>query len=151
MTALDTETLRNLADRKLRLLTQLRDLTVSQQSMVAEQRVEELLTLLSRKSEAIEDLQAIQRELHPFQSQEPDDRAWRSPSDRSACRAVFERCEGLLSELLSMESDSLEELSQRRDLVAQQLHQCVNAETIHEAYQAARDDDQDSSGFSLDG
>jgi hypothetical protein len=152
MENLNTDRLAFLADRKLQLLTHLRELTIAQQSLVSEQRVEELLTLLSRKNETLEDVKTLQQEISLFQDQDPEDRVWRSEELRGRCRENFHRCELLIAELLAIEDTSINELTQRRDLVAQQLQQFTTADAIHDAYHgvmSSAEDDQTS--FSLDG
>lgn len=151
MDRLDTQLLKQLGERKLHLLTQLHDLSIDQQVLVSEQRVEELLVLLSRKSEAIADLQLIQADLKQFENQAPEDRLWASQADREECRAQFERCEALIAELLAMENQSMDELTQRKELVAQQLKQFVTADAIHEAYHSGASEPEEYSSFSLDG
>ncbi len=151
MVSLDTQLLKQLGERKLHLLTQLHELSIGQQVLVSEQRVEELLVLLSRKSETIADLQLIQADLEQFRDQDPDERVWASQADRELCRAQFERCEALIAELLAIENHSMDELTQRRELVAQQLQQFVTADAIQEAYHNAASESEEYSSFSLDG
>jgi hypothetical protein len=152
MENLDTDRLALLAEQKLQLLEHLRELTLAQQALVSEQRVEELLTFLSRKNETLEDLRILQQEIAQFQDQQPEDRVWRSNDLRVRCRQNFRRCELLLAELLAMEETSMNELSQRRDLVAQQLQQYTTADAIHDAYQGVMNSaDDEQTSFSLDG
>jgi hypothetical protein len=97
-------------------------------------------------------LRTLQQEIVLFQSQQPEERIWRSEELRVRCRENFHRCELLLAELLTMEDTSISELTQRRDLVAQQLQQFTTADAIHDAYQGVMslaEDEQTS--FSLDG
>ncbi len=51
-----------------------------------------------------------------------------------------------------MEDSAITELSQRRDLVAQQLQQYTTADAIHDAYQGVMNSaDDEQTSFSLDG
>ncbi len=152
MENLDTDRLALLAEQKLQLLEHLRELTLAQQTLVSEQRVEELLTFLSRKNETLEDLRTLQQEIAQFQDQQPEDRVWQSNDMRVRCRENFRRSEALLAELLAMEDSAITELSQRRDLVAQQLQQYTTADAIHDAYQGVMNSAEDEqTSFSLDG
>jgi hypothetical protein len=116
------------------LVEQLREMTRDQQQMIAEQTVPALLVVLSRKGEVLETLQAIHREMSPYQGQAPEDRLWRCEGDRQRCRDLLSQTETILTELLAMEQTALGELSQRRDIVASQLNHYTTAETIHGAY-----------------
>ncbi len=150
---LGTARLLDLAEQKLHLLTQLRELSLAQSQLAEGRSSEELLSLLSRKSQAIEALQKIQEALKPFQSQDPDSRLWESESERDRCRTLFAQSEKWLAEILVIDNQTLHEMTLQRDLIGQQLSQFTSAEAIHDAYNGFRDDNdvQNEPSFSLDG
>jgi hypothetical protein len=150
---LGTTRLMELAEQKLHLLTQLRELSLAQCQLAEERSSDELLSLLSRKSQTIEVLQQIQDALTPFQSQEPDSRRWGSESERDRCRTMFAQSEKLIDEILVIDNQTLSEMSLQRDLIGQQLSQFTSAEAIHDAYSGFRTDNDVHSepSFTLDG
>jgi hypothetical protein len=150
---LGTARLMELAEQKLHLLTQLRELSLTQNQLAEERSSDELLSLLSRKSQAIEALQKIQHALVPFQSQEPDSRIWGSESERQRCRALFDQSEQRIAEILVIDNQTLSEMNQQRELIGQQLSQFASAEAIHDAYNGFHqaNDVQSEPSFTLDG
>lgn len=146
-----TNRLLELSEQKLAILTSLRNLSTTQEILVREQGIDELLPILSRKSEVIEDLRGVQSELAEFANDEPTSREWKSQSDRETCRSNFAKCDQLLSELLQLEESSLNDLSTRRDLVGQQLQQFSGAHAIADAYRTSEFADDEQPTLSLDG
>ncbi len=152
MDHLDTDRLAFLAEQKLQLLEHLRELTLAQQTLVSEQRVEELLTFLSRKNETLEDCGHSSKKSRNFRGSHQKT-AFGSPMTCAfAVEKTFAGVRRLLAELLAMEDSAITELSQRRDLVAQQLQQYTTADAIHDAYQGVMNSAEDEqTSFSLDG
>jgi hypothetical protein len=153
MESLDTARLTELAERKLHLLTQLRELSLDQHSLADQRRTDELLSVLSRKNDVIDRLRSIQDELKPFKAQEPEQRTWTSVTARNHCVELFRRSEVLIAEILVIDNQTLGEMTLQRDLVGQQLSQFASAEAIHEAYGVTDDRDEYGSEpiLSLDG
>ena len=153
MKQLDTARLIALAEQKHHLLTQLRELSIDQNPLADQRRADELLALLSRKSEIIESLLAVQEQLKPFQAQEPEQRSWSSETERTHCRALFLESEKLIAEILVIDDRTLGEMTLQRDFIGQQLNQFASAEAIHDAYSGASEHSELSSTpiLSLDG
>ncbi len=153
MDPLGTARLTELAEQKLHLLTQLRELSLTQSQLAEQRGADELLTLLSRKTNAIEILHRIQTELTPFQAQDPENRSWPTPVERERCRSLFDRSEKLIAEILVIDNQTLGEMTLQRDLIGQQLSQFTSAEAIHEAYNGSsgHDDVHSEPILSLDG
>ncbi len=153
MDQLGTARLTELAEQKLHLLTQLRELSLVQSQFAEQRSADELLSLLSRKTEAIEVLQRIQDALKPFQAQDPDGRTWSSESDRERCRSFFAQSEKLIAEILVIDNQTLGEMTLQRDVIGQQLSQFTSAEAIHDAYSglSGNDDVHSEPSFMLDG
>ncbi len=139
MDSLTTARLTELAECKLHLLRQLRELSIDQNQLVASHRVDELVGLLSRKGELIDRLRTVQEQLKPFQAQEPEKRSWPSEADRVRCRSLFANSEKLLAELLAIDNLALGEMTLQRDLVGHQLNRYTSAEAILEAYGGQHD------------
>ena len=153
MDPLSTLRLTVLAEQKLHLLTQLRELSIDQHQLADQRRADELLILLSRKSELIELLRAVQDDLNPFQSQDPEHRTWASETERGRCRTLFRDSEKLIAEILVIDNQTLGEMTLQRDLIGQQLSQFTSAEAIHDAYHRSHEVEDVSNEpiLSLDG
>ena len=134
MDSLGTTRLLELAEQKHHLLTQLRELSIEQSQLAEQRSAEELLSLLSRKSDTIEILTRVQESLKPFQAQQPEERKWPSESERDRCRSLFVQSEKIIAEILVIDNQTLGEMSLQRDLIGQQLSQFTSAEAIHDAY-----------------
>lgn len=148
-----TGRLSELAEQKLHMLLQLRELSLDQTQLAGTHRVDDLLSLLSRKSEVIDSLRSIQEALIPFQSQDPETRQWTCESDRAKCREVLAQSERLIAELLVIDNQTLGEMTQQREIIGQQLNQFASAEAILEAYGGSYGLSEDSNepSLSLDG
>ena len=60
--------------------------------MIAAGEMSELLRMVAAKQQLIVALQAIEKQLAPFQSQTPEARAWSSAALRERCAADAEAC-----------------------------------------------------------
>lgn len=130
----DTEVLYALFEAKAMLLRELRELTLQQGDSVSKQDMPELLNLLARKQSLMDRLMSIQEKMSAFANDAPDDRVWRGPERRTACRAFQAECERLVRELLVLENRSIDQMSQQRDIVASQLQQVTDAMRLSRAY-----------------
>lgn len=116
-------------------LTQLHKLGVKQSELVASCEISSLLRLLSVKNQLIVALQSIEQQLAPFQSQNPETRQWSSPAARERCGRQIAECQVLLDQVMQMERDNEQKMTERRDLVANQLQAAQSATTARRAYQ----------------
>jgi len=152
-----TKKLQELGDLKLHLLRAARELSIQQVEVMQSDDVATLLTVLSRKSEILDTLKTLQKELDPYRNQEPEDRIWDSPDEQASCRKTFEQIDRLLEELSQMDNLALDQMTQQRDAMASQIAQFATAEAVQNAYASSflsSDDDTQSavsSGFSLEG
>lgn len=131
-----TEQLAELIAKKHEVLTQLRAVGVRQTDLVASGEITSLLKLLSAKQQLIIQLQHLERELKPFYATAPDDRVWRSAEERSQCARQADECNALLEEIVRLEKIGAENMNDRKNEVAQQLHQVHAAAHVRSAYQA---------------
>jgi len=133
-----TTQLADLMVKRRKCLTQLRDLGAKQAQLIAAGEVSDLLRLVAAKQQLIVALQALERQLAPFQEQDPERRAWASAAARAACAADAEACRQLIGEVMAMEQDGERQMTVRRDEVAGQLRTATSGGRVREAYQANR-------------
>lgn len=116
-------------------LTQLHKLGVKQSELVASCEISSLLRLLSVKNQLIVALQSIEQQLAPFQLQNPETRQWSSPAARERCVRQIAECQELLDQVMQMERDNEQKMTERRDQVANHLQAAQSATTARRAYQ----------------
>ncbi|AMV34777.1 hypothetical protein VN12_21805 [Pirellula sp. SH-Sr6A] len=147
-----TERLFGLFETKLHLLSQMQSMALEQDELVAQHDMSGLMSLLSRKQQLMESLQAIQNELHPFQHEDPEKRVWRSPARRLECQKIVKRCEDVVQQLILLENRSLDHMNLQREAVQSQLLQNAAADQIQRAYASTLDSEHDNpSEFILEG
>ena len=131
---LSTDSLFELIESKLHLLTEMQAMSLAQADLVTQHDMTSLMTLLSRKQELMAALGNVQSNLARFQDQDPELRVWSSPNRRKDCKEMVARCDQLLQELIVMEDRSLNNMNLQRETVAAQLQQNIDACTIQNAY-----------------
>lgn len=135
-TELASEKLADLITKRRLCLVKLRDLGRKQTELIAAGEMGALLRSLSAKNQWIVAVQAIEKELAPFHAQDPVDRAWPSPTLREQCAEQAAECQALLDEIMQLERENEQQMTQRRDQVAQQLQAAHAAGAARAAYQA---------------
>jgi hypothetical protein len=149
---LGSESLVTLIESKLHLLTEMKQMSISQTDLVAQHDMTGLMTLLSRKQNLMDSLHQVQESLAPFQSQDPESRKWSSPDRRRSCQEMIAKCDELLQHLIVMENRSLDNMTVQREIVAAQLQQNIDASTVQHAYQTSDSDETSLESFlSLEG
>jgi hypothetical protein len=133
-----TTLLAELMSKRRKCLAQLRDLGLRQAQMIAAGEMPELLRLIAAKEQLIVALQAIEKQLAPFHQQAPESRAWESPAARAQCAADAEACRELVQEVMALEQDGEQQMTRRRDEVADQLRAVAAGGRVHQAYRANR-------------
>jgi hypothetical protein len=144
---LTTEELFQLVESKLHLLTEMRDLTLTQTDLVAHHDMSALMTLLSRKQGLMDSLHEVQSKLQPFQAQDPESRIWSTPDRRKSCQAMVAQCDAIVQNLIVMENRSLDNMIVQREMVAAQLQQNINASTLQHAYHSSDISETTEEGF----
>lgn len=124
--------------KRRKCLVQLRDLGLKQAQMIALGETAELLRLIAAKQQLIVALQAVEKQLTPFNQQTPESRQWASAEARARCAEDAEACRQLIQEVMAMEQDGERQMTARRDAVSQQLRSVVNAGRVREAYMSQR-------------
>jgi hypothetical protein len=121
-----------LIDSRLAVLVQLLALARRQAAVIGENDLATLLSVLAGKQQLVTELQAIDRQLAPYRQQPPQSRQWSSPDERTRCQQQAARCEAVLREILVIERQAEEQITQQRDDAAQRLA------TFNQSAQAAR-------------
>lgn len=135
MLELTGDKLAELIAKRHACLTQLHKLGVKQSELVTSCEISSLLRLLSVKNQLILALQSIEQQLTPFQSQDPDRRSWSSPAARERCGRHINECQILLDQVMQMERENEHKMTERRDLIANQLQAAQSATSARRAYQ----------------
>ncbi|MFN7874638.1 MAG: hypothetical protein ACK5PB_04930 [Pirellula sp.] len=146
-----TERLFELIETKLHLLEEMQALTIEQADQVVQHDMTALMVVLSRKQSLMESLQSVQTELLSYRDEDPDSRVWSSPDKRTRCKAMVQRSEQLLSELIVQENRCLDNMNLKRDSVLTQLQQNVAASQLQAAYSSVDSAAETEDGFSLEG
>ena len=133
-----TTTLAGLMSKRRKCLEQLRELGRRQAAFIAAGEMAELLRLGAAKEQLIVAVQAIERQLTPFQAEAPESRAWESSSARAQCAADADACRELIQEVMAMEQAGEQQMTMRRDAVSQQLRSAAQGGRVREAYGANR-------------
>jgi hypothetical protein len=144
---LSTESLFRWVESKLHLLKEMQALSLKQQEFAAQQDLEQLMVVLSKKQSLVESLQHVQGQLLVFQSQNPDERVWQSSERRQACRDMINVSDQILQQLIVMENRSLDNMVVQREIVASQLQQNAGAALVQHAYQNAESQESLESFF----
>src|SRR5689334_13329296 len=131
-----TDQLSTLIANKHEVLVQLRSLGARQTCLVDDGDVTSLLKLLAAKQQLIGRLQQLERQLKPYYAVDPEQRVWRSPEARATCAKQANECNAILEEIVRMEKDGAERMTQRKNEVAQQLQRVHAAAHVRSAYQA---------------
>lgn len=129
-----TDRLVELIDQKHRLLTQMLAVGRRQSELIDAGDVSSLLRLLAAKQQLIAALRVVERELDPFRGDDPDRRTWASPEARLRCAEGAEACRRMLDEVLAMERDQEQRMSERRDGLTDRLRRTQHAHNAALAY-----------------
>jgi hypothetical protein len=119
---------------KLEVLEILTRLSRRQLALIAGGDSAALVKLLTAKETVLSQLQAIERQLHPFRDEDPEGRIWNSPAERAACQREAERANSLLAEALDLERQAEAAMLARRDATAAALSAAQGAADARAAY-----------------
>jgi hypothetical protein len=133
-----TKSLAALVSRKRDVLLQLSEIGQRQQRIVEEGDTGTLLQLLAAKQKLISGLQAVELELAPYHSEDPDSRIWSSSDERARCAQQSAECNQLLAQVVALEKESADHMTARRNHVAAQLRHVYAAGQARDAYSANR-------------
>jgi FlgN protein len=133
-----TEKLAELVCSKHNVLVQLLEVSRRQADLVTNGDIASLLTLLAAKQQLIAAIQGLEKILTPYYAEDPERRLWSSPQARSDCARQSADCNALLEQIVSLEKIGAEQMSVRRNQVAEQLQQVHAATQVRSAYEAHR-------------
>jgi flagellar biosynthesis/type III secretory pathway chaperone len=135
---LSTKTLAELVRRKHDVLVQLCEIGRRQQRIIDDGETATLLQLLAAKQSMISSLQQVEREMAPYQIEDPDARVWPTPEERARCAQQATECNQLLEQIVALEKHSADRMTTRRNEVAAQLRNVYVAGQARDAYAANR-------------
>jgi len=133
-----TENLAGLISQRHACLVQLHNVGCKQSELIEAGEMGRLLRLLSAKNQLLTSLQVIERQLAPFHEQAPESRNWSSPESQAQCASQAQQCQSLLEEIMQMERQNEQRMSERRDRISGQLQTVHAAHRARGAYQAQR-------------
>lgn len=129
-----TDNLHDLMANKVDVLEQLCELARQQSSVTGMGDADLLLSFLARKQPLMDRLAELQEGLSIYAHDDPEQRLWRTDQLRMICRTASDRCQLLLSEILLLEKQSLDEMSMRRDALAAHLQDGRDGSSASQAY-----------------
>jgi hypothetical protein len=129
-----TERLAALVRAKHDVLEQILALAETQKTVIAEEDMDRLLSILAAKQPLMSELGRLERALDPFRQEDPESRQWRTPADRRACQKWAERAAAMLATLMAIETECDALLRGRRDATARQLTAVGDAIAARRAY-----------------
>lgn len=130
----ESQRLLHCVQSKFELVEQLYELTCQQMDCLESSEVEDLLTVLGQKQFLFDQIAEVREELEPLLSVDPDQRNWRDPQERQQCRELVQRCKERMQEILRMEESSLGRLTERKQLISEQLNYMSSAQRVDSAY-----------------
>ena len=145
-----TQQLYDLICQQREVLLELKHFAEVQHRIVQQNELGKLVSLLASKQKAIQRLQEIDRNLAPFQSQDPESRVWSSEEQRDECRRIAKECPRLLAEVMKLEQIAEETLTAQRETISQQVDQSTTRSQAATAYLQASDPTEASSGWSVE-
>jgi len=138
MSQLPTDNLASLIRKKHQILVQLRSIGQKQQATSEDSAVAAMLQLMGAKQHLINALELVERNLRPYQTEDPELRVWRTPEDRANCAKQAQECTSLLAEVMELEKNQEQRMVDRRNDVAKQLQQSTASRDAAGAYHQHR-------------
>ena len=145
-----TQQLYGLICQQREVLLELKHFAEVQHQIVQQNELGRLVSLLAAKQKAIQRLQEIDRNLAPFQDQDPESRVWSSEEQRDECRRIAKECPRLLVEVMKLEQTAEETLTAQRKTISQQIEQSTTRSQAANAYLQASNPADSSNGWSVE-
>ena len=139
-----TEKLAKLMRRKRDLLAQMLKVGLRQQELIEQEGITDLLKLLSAKQQLIDAVVQIEQALNEYRHEDPEQREWSSSEARAACAKDADDCRRLYDQIVLIESEQEQKLSNRRDDIANQLRLIQSTQSVHQSYQPHHRPSQES-------
>lgn len=131
-----TELLLECMQTRLDLLRSIKHLGSPQADALGTTDINVTLGILARKQGLLDELAAVNERLQPYFNDEPDQRVWQSEQRREECRRIADDGNKLLHETINADQAALEEVNNRRQIVAAQLQEGKDSIIAHSAYTA---------------
>jgi len=117
-TTTNTERLAALITTKQQVLEILVQLSRRQLALIDAGEMTPLLKLRAGKQTVMTQLQTLERELSAFRNEDPEQRAWASAAERTACQVRAGQCNALLAEAMDLEKRAETAMVSRRHAAA---------------------------------
>ncbi|MDR2756616.1 MAG: hypothetical protein LBC20_13000 [Planctomycetaceae bacterium] len=124
--------------RKEELLRHLLPISVQQLKIVRQNNLTVLLQHLAVKQRLMNEFEAIEQQLRPFQAIPPEERQWENESERLEIDKTIERCALILEEIIQNDSISMEELRGQKTEVEIQLRRVRQGSRVSDSYKKFR-------------
>ncbi len=132
----DTATLIQLVDERWQTLQTLLELSLRQSEIIQQEKISELLPLLSSKQPLLQRFAELQEQLRPLAAQPAAARQWDSPAQRQACQQQLDESEEMLAEMLRLEQECETQLVAGRDRLSERMQQSDGSQRAASAYQS---------------
>lgn len=133
---MDTDTILADASAQIDWYAKLLKLAQLQHTLVEQERTDDLLVVLDRRSKILEQLTAIERRLRPIKTDWPAISATIDMPKRTAIEEKFAAARDLLEQITRSDQDDALLLQQRKIAVGQQLRQTTVAKQVNRGYAA---------------
>ncbi|MDR0336674.1 MAG: hypothetical protein LBI18_06245 [Planctomycetaceae bacterium] len=127
-------TLSELIQCKEELLRRLLPISMQQLKIVRQNNLSVLLHHLATKQRLMNEFEAIEQQLAPFQAIPPEERKWNNETERLETNAAIERCATLLEEIIQNDSISMDELTVQKTETENQLRRVRQGSQVLSAY-----------------
>ncbi|TWT53001.1 FlgN protein [Rubripirellula amarantea] len=148
---MDANTLCQLVDAKFEALSQLTELSEHQVATIDENRMSDLMRILSQKQKLIEQLLRITDQLMPALQDDPLTRVWESEDVRQQCRDRQQQCEQMHLQLLAIEAQCEATLQASRSDMEEQLGRLNSGQQAAAGYSRSQAYGQTNSSGSSSG
>jgi len=116
------------------ILERLRSVSDRQLKFVRNGDISLLNQLLGHKYKLIEERDRISRRLEPHLSVPPEERRWNSETEKQETEAARTHCERLLAEILRIDQQGLQMMTEQKSAVEDQLRRIHQGSRLHAAY-----------------
>ena len=113
--------LADLVQQRGEILNQLIRMGQEQLTVIGKGHMSDLMRLLSRKQQPLNQLVELGEKLRAAKSDDPQTRVWESDSMRERCRKQQDECEKMNLEVLAIEAECEAKLSHNREELRQRL------------------------------